>query len=229
MADNRVTKQRLKEHWRYSKFLYVLLAVVSVLGVDLLFSVTAYRSPDDKRLHLYMCNGYADTDALQTDLRGDLFAACPEQEEFLAMNVDLINGDSYTQMQFSTYVGAREGDVMLLPYSEVKVLAEDGADFAFMELTPYVESGVIPTEGIDLSRGMMKDSQGGTGLYAIPADALLGLRDYYCNPSGAMLVAMSYNGNEGPAATLIGQMVARFIRSADDYDTPVGEGTRLLQ
>lgn len=229
MADIRVTKRRLAEHWRYSWWKYAMLAVAAVLGIDLLFSVTAYRPPEEKKLQLYLCNGYADASALQEDLWPDLLAACPEQEELTALNIDLTNDDSYNQIQFTTYVAAREGDVMLLPLAEARTLASEGVENAFVELTPYVQSGVIPVEGIDLSRGRMTDSQGNEGLYAIPADLLYGLLDYRCNPSGAVLVAMAYGGNDATAATLLGQMVARFY-DPDAHDAaPQGEGTRLLQ
>lgn len=229
MADNRVTKERLAEHWRYGWWKYAILAVATVLGVDLLFSVTAYRPPEEKKLQLYLCNGYADAQALQELLWPDLLAACPEQEELTAANIDVLNGDSYTQLQFSTYVAAQEGDVMLLPLKEARTMASEGADAAFLELTLYVESGVIPVGDIDLTAGRMKDAQGQTGLYAIPADTLTGLRDYRCDPSGAVLVAMAYGGNDGAAATLMGQMIERFAREPDEADEHLGEGTRLLQ
>ena len=70
--------------------------------------------------------------------------------------------------------------------------------------------GVIPTEGIDLTPGMLKDSAGREGLYAIPADTLYGLYEYGCDPQGGLLCAMVYGGNDDTAATLIGQMIERF-------------------
>lgn len=210
MADNRITKRRLANHWRYCWWKYGIWAVVAVLGIDLLFATTAYRSPEDKRIQLYLCNGYAQADELQEALWPELLEACPGQEELLAQNIDLKADDYYSRMQFSTYIAAREGDVCLLPRSEVSSLASDGADFVFLDLTPYVERGVIDTEGIDLERGMLTDSNGGRSLYAIPADELYGLYAYGCDPKDGMLVAMVYGGNDDTAATLIGQMIRRF-------------------
>lgn len=210
MADNRVTKKRLMDHWRYGWWKYALLLVVTALGVDLLFAVTAYRPPEDRCLQVYLCNGYADASALSLDLWDGLKAACPEQEQLTAMNIDLLGGDMNTRIQFSTYIAVHEGDVCLLPAAEAYALAEEGAELAFLELTPYIESGVIDAGGIDLTRGEMDASDGMRGLYAIPADSLTGLADYGCDPSGGMLVAMAYGGNDDAAATLIGQMLQRF-------------------
>lgn len=210
MADNRITIQRIKNHWHYGWWKYVIFAALAVFGVDILFTTTAYRAPEEHKIELYMCNGYANATALQEDLWADLLAACPEQEEFLVANIDLVNGDMYTNMQFSTYIGAQQGDVCLLPLAQMKSLGQDGADGAFLELTPYVESGVIPVEGIDLSAGMMTNEKGEKGLYGIPAGSLTGLYEYSCDPAGGLLCAMAYGGNDDTAATLIGQMIARF-------------------
>ena len=210
MADNRITMKRLKNHWHYGWWKYVIFGVLAVFGVDLLFAMTAYRSPEERKIELYMCNGYANATALQEDLWADLVAACPDQEELLVLNIDLVNGDMYADMQFNTYIAARQGDVCLLPLAEMKTLAQDGAEYAFLELTPYVESGVIPVDGIDLSGGMLADEKGELGLYGIPAGSLTGLHEYSCDPAGGLLCLMVYGGNDDTAATLLGQMITRF-------------------
>ena len=210
MADNRITLQRIKNHWHYGWWKYLIYAVLMAFSVDILFTMTAYRSPEDRKIEVFMCNGYANATALQEDLWADLVAVCPDQEELLVANIDLVNGDMYSNMQFSTYVGAQQGDLCLLPLDQVKGLAQEGAEFAFVELTPYVESGVIPVEGIDLSGGMFADENGKLGLYAIPAGSLTGLTEYGCNPAGGLFCLMAYGGNDDTAATLLGQMITRF-------------------
>lgn len=212
MADNRITIKRLKNHWHYGWWKYLIFAVLAVFGVDLLFAMTAYRVPEEHKLELYMCNGFANATALQEDLWPDLVAACPEQEELIVANIDVVNGDYYTTMQFSTYIAAKQGDVCLLPLSQMKTLAQDGAEYAFVELTPYIESGVIDASGIDLSGGMLPREDGELGLYGIPAASLTGLYEYSCDPAGGLLCLMGYGGNDDAAATLLGQMVARFKR-----------------
>ena len=46
------------------------------------------------------------------------------------------------------------------------------------DLTPYIENGMINVEGMDLTRGMLKNEAGETVVYGIPTDALFGLVDY---------------------------------------------------
>ena len=58
MADNRITKKRLKNHFAYSWWKYALAAVLGAMGVSLIFASTAYRPPADKQLTVYVLNDY---------------------------------------------------------------------------------------------------------------------------------------------------------------------------
>lgn len=210
MADNRVTKKWIKHHWSYNWWKYLLLIFICVAAVDVTFTMTAYRPPEEKKIEVYVLNDFCDAPAMQAELSPLFFAAYPEQEEFTVANINLTGGDIYAPMQFSTYVAAQQGDVCLMPLSEVKKLTADGAEYAFMELTPYIESGVIDVEGIDLTGGMMKNSAGETGVYGIPADGLYGLLAYGNDPADSLLCVMDYSGNEEHAAAVIDMMLRRY-------------------
>ena len=43
-----ITKKWLKNHFAYSWWKYLVLTVACVMGVDMLFAMTAYRVPEDK-------------------------------------------------------------------------------------------------------------------------------------------------------------------------------------
>ena len=210
MADNRVTKKWMKHHWSYNWWKYLLLAFVCAVTVDVAFTMTAYRPPEEKKIEVYVLNDFCNAVAMQEELSPLFFAAYPEQEEFTVLNINLTGGDLYAPMQFSTYVAAQQGDVCLMPRSEVDKLAADGAEYAFVELTPYIERGVIDAEGIDLSGGMMKRSTGEMGVYGIPADSLYGLLEYGNDPEDSLLCIMDYSGNEERAAGVIGLMLERY-------------------
>ena len=57
MADNRITKHRVKNHWAYSWWKYLVMCVCVVFGVNMFFTMTAYRSPENKKVELYLCSG----------------------------------------------------------------------------------------------------------------------------------------------------------------------------
>ena len=219
MAENRITKRMVKHHWSYNWWKYLLLVFFCVAAVDVTFTMTAYRPPEEKKIEIYILNSYCDTAAMQAELEPLFFAAHPEQEELTILNINLASDDMYAAMQFSTYAAAQQGDVCLMPRSEVVKLSTDGAEYAFMDLTPYIESGVIDVQDIDLSAGRMKSSTGEEGIYAIPADSLYGLLAYGNDPAGSFLCIMDYNGNEDTSAAVLSLMIERYRTSRPEgYD-----------
>ena len=128
MTEKRITKKWLKNHWAYSWWKYLLLVCVCSMGINVLFTTTAYRPPEEKKIELYVCNGYVDQQVLDEQVSEAFFARYPEQEEMTVMNINLASEDMYVQMQFMTYLAAQQGDVLLLPESQVYQLADAGAD-----------------------------------------------------------------------------------------------------
>ena len=202
-----ITRKWLKNHLTYSWWKYLVLVVACVMGVDMLFAMTAYRVPEDKKVEVYILNDYIQAQALEETLWPPFAEAYPDQEQLTVLNINLAGGDIYAAMQFSAYAAAQQGDVCLMPVSEVEKLAADGAQYAFLELTPYVESGLIDTEGIDLTPGRMSTSDGTEGLYAIPADTLYGLLAYGNDPADSMLCILDYSGNDEHAAAVLGMII----------------------
>ena len=197
----------------------MLLACVCILGVNVLFTMTAYRSPEEKKIELYVCNGYVDQAVLDQQVSELFFARFPEQEEMTVMNINLAANDMYVQMQFTTYLAAQQGDVLLLPQSEVYKLAESGADNAFLELTPYIENGIIDLNKLGVQGLMLKDSAGVEGIYAIPADTLYGLFELGNDPKNSFLCLTGFGGNEDTAADVISMLFELYqTEKPEGYD-----------
>ena len=205
MADNRITKKRLKNHFAYSWWKYALAAVLSVMGVSLVFTATRYEPPADRQLTVYVLNDYTDAETMQADLWARIKEARPEQEALFVQNIDLTDSSNiYAPMQFSTYVAAQQGDVFLIPYDEMLKIVADGPEDALVDLTAYIESGVIDVSGLDLSACTMEKLDGTTGIYAVPADQLYGLRSaYYNDAKGSVLCIPIYSQNQDTAAEAI--------------------------
>lgn len=199
MQGKRMDKHTLKNHWHYSWWKYALLCAAAVCGINILFTSTAYRVPEEKKMELYVCNSYVDAVALEDYLWPMLKEAAPEQEQLLVASIDLSSNDPYANMQFTTYTAAQQGDVMILPRSQFLAMAEVGTEYAFIDLSPYIQSGALCVDGIDLSAGMLKDSAGNEGVYGIPTSSLYGLLEFSCDPWGGILCVTSYSGNEETA------------------------------
>ena len=102
MTKNRMTKAWLKNHISYCWWKYLLMAVLCVVGVDVLFAVTQYRPPEEKKVEIYVLNDYAETEAMSQELEPLFFERCPDQEELTVLNINLGSDDMYARMQFTT-------------------------------------------------------------------------------------------------------------------------------
>ena len=188
MANQRLTKKKLKNHLAYSWWKYALAAAVSAMLVSIVFAVTEYRPPDDKKVEFYVLNSYADTETMQADFWPLLQARKPEQEKLTVINLNLTDSSNiYAPLQFSTYVAAQQG----------------------VELTPYLENGAIDAEDIDLAKGTLDRGDGTTAVYAIPADTLTGLNAYGNDPRDSLLCIPMYSKNADSAAALIELMLEK--------------------
>ena len=210
MANQRLTKKRLKNHWAYSWWKYALAAAVSAMLVSVVFAVTEYRPPDDKKVEFYVLNSYMDTETMQADFWPQLQAKKPEQEKLTVININLTDSSNiYAPMQFSTYVAAQQGDLFLISRDELLKITADGADEVLVELTDYLESGAIDAQDIDLVKGTLDRGDGTTAVYAIPADTLTGLSQYGNNPKDSLLCIPQYTQNADSAAALIELMLEK--------------------
>ena len=205
MADNRITKERVKNHFFYGWWKYVLAVVLCVFGIDMIFAMTAYRPPEDKKTEWFVLNGYMDAERMEQDFFPVIQSVCPEQEALTVMSINLNSEDPYTRMQFTTYTAAGQGDMALMPANEWRRLSQEDVTDVFVDLTPYIQSGVIDVSGLDLT-AYSRDG----GIYGIPADGLGGLNAYGNDPRGSCLCIMAYSGNQDTAAAAIGRMLREF-------------------
>ena len=189
----RITRERIRNHFHYAWWQYVLLVCLAVFGWNLLYTTTRYRSPESLKVEWY-CQGLVDTqaqeelDALMEQLRLELF---PEMEEvtFTAVAYDQTYGD----MQLMVWVSAGQGDLYMLEREQFENLASAGA---MAPLTPYIESGALQTGEIDLTAGYVTDPETGEKyLMGVPTDSLTGLQAYGIDPEGHVLSLLSNGGN----------------------------------
>ena len=159
-----VNGDTIRQHMTYSWWKYVITAVLVVFGVNLLYAVTTYRSPEDKKVLLYIY-GYGDETALRSYMSSVREEKMPDMEE---MNALILTTDStYGPMQLTTYIAASEGDVYILPRDHFISLASDGA---FLELEGDETLLAMFTEaGASLQSGWRRETESGeTHLYGIP-------------------------------------------------------------
>ncbi len=196
MDDRRLSRQSLRRHLTYSLWKYVLVTVCAVFGVSLLFDMTRYRPPAEKKTDFYITVGYADTEGLKAELWPYLESACPEQEELNIVSMNLSGENMYGRMQFATYLGAGEGDLVLISREEfLRYTAAGGQQSIFADLTEYVKNGTIEA---DTGFGE------GSGSRAVSASGLSVLKGYGIYSDDAFLCVFAHSRNPDTAAEIIG-------------------------
>lgn len=195
-----VTKQKIRTHFTYAWWQYLLLLIIAIFGWNLLHTSTRYRSPENLKVEWY-CDSYvqsADAEgihALMDELHQTLL---PDMEEVTFTEVGL--DETYGDMQLLVWASAGQGDLYLLTAPRLQNL---GAGGGLVDLQPYIDDGTLNVEGIDLSGGYVADAETGKlYLVGIPADILTGLNEYGIITSGTSLCLLSTGGNTDNALKL---------------------------
>ena len=199
-----VTKDTIRQHWSYNWWKYALLVVFSVVGWNLIYTMTAYRPPEDKKVDFYVSGVYGDQTLL------DEYLAHIQQTEMSDMeqmtSVILTNDEYYGSMQLSTYMAAGEGDVYLLDGSTFQQYASNGGMLPLESYTDLLQQ--VEDCGIAVDKGWRLDKDSGERhLFGIPASTLTGFKQYSVYPDNAYLCVLVNCGNNDNAVKLLSCLV----------------------
>lgn len=198
-----LTKEKVRNHFTYGSWKYLLLAALAVFGWSLIFTTTAYRSPQDKRIDLYAQTTTTTAENMDAFLEPIWREVTPEME--VVSSVALMNLDDYsTSMQLTAYMAAGDGDIYFLTEQYFKSFAAAGS---FLELDTLVENGTIQVDGVDLSKGRVavvteydENDQPVTAeqhLYGIPLDEFYGfMSGMQLDNRGLYAAILVNNGND---------------------------------
>ena len=196
-----LSKNRVRTHLTYSSWKYVIILLAAIFGWNILYTMTAYRSPENLRVDVYIQSGTANADTVDTFFKGIWDKEIPDMETVESVLLtSSASSDPYANMQLSVYIMAREGDIYMLHSSDFKNYAAQGA---FIDLTPYVSNGMLNIEGIDTAAGYVAtvDYEGiPTGekqFFGIPAKLLTGLKtELNIYHEDLIIGVTSFSGNE---------------------------------
>lgn len=187
-----ITARKIRNHFHYSFWKYLLLVVLAVFGWNLLYTTTRYRSPENLKVEFYAEGNTMASDALQGLADKIHKEIMPEMEEVTATIVTF--DDAYGDMQLTVWVSAGQGDVYLLSKDRFKTMANNDAT---LDLQPLVDDGTLQANGLDLTKGYVTNTETGKkALMGIPADSLTGLEQYGLITKDMVLCVLSNNGND---------------------------------
>ena len=216
-----VTKERLRQHWNYSWWKYMLLVVLAVIGWNLIYTMTAYRPPAEKKVDFYISGTTGDQTLLDEYLENIRQTEMADMEQMTS--VILVSDDYYGTMQLSTYMAAGEGDVYLLDATTFQQYAAAGG---LLPLDGEAEL-IAAAEAADISvdKGWRTETETKERhLDGIPASSLTGFRDYGVLPNDTYLCVLVNCGNNENAVKLV-SILLRDMQPAEEAATPTDLAT----
>lgn len=189
-----VTKKILKDHFSYSWWKYGLLVILAVFGWNLVYSMTRYTPPEEKKVivGLYgVGTGYNLDDYMLEVQRIHL----PEMEQVTPM--DIVPDDTYGEMLLATRMIAGECDIYILPTTHFQSWAAQGACQPLDEVLPDLVAD-LEAEGVSLSRGRRQNEDSGEKhVYGIPCRELPGAQNLlWQDPTDLYVCVYHTTGND---------------------------------
>lgn len=137
-----LNKQNLKNHFSYDWWKYIVCIISIIFIWNMVETVTAPRTPNDKKVDIYMVGEYADTEKLNY-LSENMLQQFPE---LLEINFNNIQKGGDSQMDYAgtqklaVMLGAQEGDVYIFNKEDFQRYVQQGA---FIPLDDIIDSSVI--------------------------------------------------------------------------------------
>lgn len=174
-----INLKAIRQHLTYAWWKYVLLACVAIFGWSLVYTMTEYHPPADKKIDMYVFS-YGEDQLMTAYMEQVRSADMNDMEEMNSYYVGV--DDTYTPMQLTTYMAAGEGHLYILPKEYFQSYAAQGA-FMELENIPGLTDS-LNDAGISFDRGWRAlEETGEKHLYGIPLAQFPGLKAYIYDPS----------------------------------------------
>ncbi len=218
--SNWFSREALKNHFQYAKWVYVLIFIGVFFVSDLLFTMTAYRAPAERKVDIQVVGYLGSTEGLQQvcdKILPEAQQLDPTLEEINALNI-VYSGDAETDIygaqKFMVMLGAQEGDIYIVNRPLLEMLAGQGGA---LPLDAFIERGLLPTEGVDLDsvrvpEPVLKEGAPPSGIqpiYALPAASMGRMQgiDIGYDNADKYLVIMQYSKNPETTALVMGLLM----------------------
>lgn len=197
-----ITWANIKKHMTYNWWKYILVIILAGFGVDILFTVTRYVVPDEKKVEVY-AYGYVADEPFNEYLKGIWEEETPEMEAVSAMAI--MPDEQYGDMVLQVRLMANEGDIFILPREQFMNTADNGF---MMDLETDAEiASLISEKNLSVQTGRRTvEGKDGAHLYGIPVSQLPGLQQFVLAEDGFVCVYVA-NGNEENVMRIMRRLV----------------------
>lgn len=195
----KVNIKKLKTHFLYSAWVYILIIVLSISLWDLLYTMTEYRSPEDKIVELYVADNPLFDDEKFESVRAEISdTLLQDMEEVNVYKLFATDNDDFTgNMQINTYIMSSQGDVYIMSRERFKSYASGGA---FLPLDSFITDKSIVKSDYDYKRGIAtytdNDDKLYTAVYGISLKNTPVLKQYGIDTDNSFIAVLYSNAND---------------------------------
>lgn len=167
-----VTKEKFQNHITYSGWKYILLLIVAIFGWNIVYSMTQYQPPEEKKVILGIYS-YGEDVNIAPYMQRIREEVLPEMEDVSAQYI--VPDETYGAMILSARIAARECDIYILPRTQFQNYAAQGGFMPLEEVLPELIAE-LEAAGVSLSRGNRANEETGEKhQYGIPCADLPGM------------------------------------------------------
>ena len=199
MLDLKITKQRLKDHLYYSKWLYLVAAAIALVIFSLIYQIAEPVVPKGLKVDIAVI-GFSVDETEKTVWEDDILSILPEDQQevniySLALPTDDSSNGFAVYQILTAKMTAKEDDILILPKDLYLSFASQGA---FLAVDDIVSRYELP-EGLDLDEYKVAVTDEQTAqephLYGFPIDNISGFRDMGIDPEGKVMTILVYTEN----------------------------------
>ncbi|MDD3840184.1 MAG: hypothetical protein PHP06_06380 [Clostridia bacterium] len=159
--------ERLKNHFYYDWWKYIVGIIATFIIWSFIATVTRPQVPPEKKLDVYLVGSITYQDELE-ELSEKMLEDFPDLEEINFLPIQYKGEeDIYGRQKIFVLLGARSGDLFAFSEQDYKEIAGQGA---FVNLDPFIDRGVIE-DNTDYQRyRLYADQESEKHLYGIPLE-----------------------------------------------------------
>jgi len=150
MPDTRMTRDKLKNHLHYGKWVYLLIAIVAWFTVELVYTMTEYRPDQYHRVDIQLVgNSTMQDEGLDAAAKKAVAAVSPQDPKLEAVNFYTIaysgdgSQDIYGAQKYAVILADRSSSIFFLSRTLMEDMVKRGGA---LPLDQYVESGALPKD-----------------------------------------------------------------------------------
>ena len=131
MPNTKVTRQKWKDHFFYSKKIYIIGTLVAIALASLVFTVTRYIPADEHAVQIQLVDSFVDTSTLEADIqllmeRGVDFDYTLEEITFQSIPYSGEPSDMEAAQVYSVKLMAEESDIFIQNHTLTQNMIANG-------------------------------------------------------------------------------------------------------